>query len=247
VPGVTMTPDEGLVHLVSGVAAIRSVLVQAELDAPVPACPAWDLRALAWHLGDIQRWVRGAIVEGHPNTETPPGPSVRADLLDWFDEGANALIDVLAHVDPAETCWTFGPHPRTAQFWFRRQAHEHAVHAHDAQASAGTTGGVDPQLALDGIDEVVSMFFPRQVRLHRTAALAGSLGLRPTDGDGAAWVLAVDGATDRLPAPPQAVVSGPAEALYLLLWRRIGVTDARLSLEGDPAAARTVLGAALVP
>jgi uncharacterized protein (TIGR03083 family) len=168
----------------------------------------------------------------------------RSGLLAWYDEGAGRMLGLLARTDPEAPCWAFGPKPSTVRFWFRRQAHENAVHAWDAQAAVGPPPPIDPLLALDGIDEVVTMFFPRQVRLARIPPLDRSLGVR-AGADG--WVLAGDGTAYPPVERAEAVVSGPAEALYLLLWRRIGLDDERLGLEGDPAAAAAVLGTAIVP
>jgi uncharacterized protein (TIGR03083 family) len=243
VPAELLTPAAGLVHTQAGIVAVRAVLADADLDARVPACPGWSLRDLARHLGNVHRWVRGAIVEGHPNTPEADGPPDRAGLLAWYDEGATALVDLLARTDPDTPCWGFGPAPRTARFWFRRQAHEHAVHAHDAQQAVGAAHTIDPDLAVDGIDEVVTMFFPRQVRSRRIEALDRSLAVRAESG--ARWVVAGDG-TQRLTLA-DAEVTGPAEALYLLLWRRVRLDDPRLTVDGDRSAAEAVLGTAIVP
>jgi uncharacterized protein (TIGR03083 family) len=243
-----MDPATALGHVRDRVAAARAVLAAGDLDAAVPACPGWALRDLAWHLGDLHRWVRGAIVEGHPNTETPQGPHDRGPLLAWYDQGAGDLFDLLARTDPDTPCWTFGPTPKLARFWFRRQAHEHAVHVVDAQASQGPVGDLSAELALDGIDEVAGMFFPRQVRLHRIEPLTRSLAVRPTEAGHHGWLLAGDGtAVATTGAAPEATVTGTAEALYLLLWHRIGLDDARLTVTGDRAAAHAVLGTAIVP
>jgi uncharacterized protein (TIGR03083 family) len=266
-----MAPETGLEHTRAGIAAVRAVLASADLDTPVPACPAWNLRDLARHLGNVQRWVVGAIVEGHPDTPEVDGPADRDGLLAWYDEGAAALLGALSGADPDAPCWTFGAKPRTVRFWFRRQAHEHAVHAHDARSAVGAPVPIDARLAADGIDEVVTMFFPRQVRLGRTPALTRSLAVRVEDAGAAAaagWVLGGDGVTPPAgragPAGPSrsagsggpdsadsggldAEVAGPAEALYLLLWHRTGLDDPRLTLTGDATAARHVLAAALVP
>jgi uncharacterized protein (TIGR03083 family) len=238
-----LTPAQGLAHTRAGVAAVRTALAEGDPTAAVPACPGWSLRDLAAHVGNLHRWVAGAIVEGHPNTAEVEPPADPAGLLTWYDEGATALLDLLAATDPDSPCWSFGPKPRTARFWFRRQAHEHAVHAYDAQSAVGTPARIEPALALDGIDEVVTMFFPRQVRLGRTPALDRSLAIRADDGS--RWVLAGDG-TEGLTLA-DAEVSGPAEALYLLLWRRITLDDPRLVVDGDRAAAEAVLAAAIVP
>jgi len=252
-----MAYEECVRRLIGQQAVLRAVLESGDLSAAVPACPGWNLTDLAGHIGQLHRWVSVAITQGHPNAPTSRVPAGRAALLDWWDGGAGALVDLLGGTDPDEPCWTFGPHPRTARFWPRRQLHEHAVHAVDALESQGSPvpDSIDPALAADGIDEVAAMFFPRQVRLGRIPALTRSLAVRPTDVAGAGrWVLAGDGldasgaaSEGAGPVPAEATVSGPASALYLLLWRRTGLDDPRLSIAGDESAARSVLGAAIVP
>ena len=252
-----MEPLVGLAHTRAGMDEIRAALADGDLAAAVPACPGWTLDDLVRHVGGIHRWVWGAVVEGHPDTELPAGPAGRAPLIDWYDEGAGRLLDVLVTADPDAPCWTFGPKPSSVRFWFRRQAHEHAVHAVDAAASQARTLPLDPELALDGVDEVVRMFFPRQVRLGRMPPLTRSLALRPVgagagpDGEDGVRVLVGSGLAAEVaalgPGSADATVSGPAEALYLLAWRRIGLDDDRLTLIGDPAAARAVLAAAIIP
>ncbi|HEY6795010.1 MAG TPA: maleylpyruvate isomerase N-terminal domain-containing protein [Kineosporiaceae bacterium] len=230
------------------IVGIREVLATGDLQAAVPACPGWTLHDLAGHLGNVHRWVRGAIVEGHPNTPPEAPPTGREPLLAWYDEGAGGLLDLLAATDPGAPCWTFGPAPKIAAFWFRRQAHEHAVHAHDAAASQGTRRPIETALALDGIDEVVRMFLPRQVRLGRIEPLTRSLEVRPDESGGTSWLLRGDGdGAGADGADAGAVVAGPAEALYLLLWRRVGLGDPRLAVTGDRSAAEAVLGTPIVP
>jgi hypothetical protein len=116
------------------------------------------------------------------------------------------------------------------------------VHAADAAASQGATRPYGAELAVDGIDEVVTAFFPRQVRLGRIPPLPTALAVEPIEGG--RWVLAGDG-TGPAPRTVPAAVSGPAEALLLLLWHRTTLDDPRLVVSGDPAAAGVVLAAAL--
>ena len=118
------------------------------------------------------------------------------------------------------------------------------MHRWDLGAAIGQDVGYPNALAADGVDEVVSMFFPRQVRLGRAAPLSTSLAVRPDGQD--RLVLAGDGTAAR-PGPAAAEVSGPAEALVLLLWGRLGLDDPRLQLTGDRAAAASVLSAGIVP
>ena len=51
------------------------------------------------------------------------------------------------------------------------------MHRWDLGAALGRDPGYPDALAADGVDEVVTMFFPRQVRLQRTAPLSTSLAV----------------------------------------------------------------------
>jgi len=237
--GVALAPLTCLVHLDRAAGDVLARLETGDLDAPVPGFPRWRLTDLAYHLGGIHRWARTAVVAGPSDERTVAGPTDRAALVGWFRAGASALLATLRATDPATPCWTFGPEPRTAEFWFRRQAHEIVLHAYDAAASQGVTTPVVPMLALDGIDEVVTMFFPRQINLGRTASPPVSLALEPDEGG--RWVLTGDD-----PAPA-ATVTGPAEAVLLLLWHRVGLDDPRLAVTGSRADADAVLAVALTP
>ena len=237
-----LPPTAFLPHLEKAAADVAALLETADLDAPVPACAPWRVVDLVQHLGGIHRWARTAIIEGRPGPERDAaGPTDRAALVAWFREGADALVATLAGTDPETPCWTFGPRPRTAAFWFRRQAHETAAHAGDLAAAHGTTRVYGTELARDGIDETVTVFFPRQVRLGRTPPLDHALAVEADEGG--RWVFAGDGS-----APADHVdgtVSGPAEALLPLLWHRIPLDDPRLSVSGDRRAAEAVLACAL--
>jgi uncharacterized protein (TIGR03083 family) len=253
-----LSPAEHLTRLGSAADRFTEVLATADLASAVPSCPGWDLTRLAWHLGDVHRWARRAIVDGHPgDAPDEVGPRDRDELVAWYREGADGLLDALRSADPASGCWTFGPKPRTASFWFRRQDHETWMHLWDAaNAAAAASGGpptghdafLDPALAADGIDEVATMFLPRQVRLERIPPLPRALALQPDDAAGG-WVLAGDGTgpvagTD---VSADACLRGPAEVLLLLLWKRVDLADPRIVLDGDPVAAQEVLFSALVP
>jgi uncharacterized protein (TIGR03083 family) len=234
----------GLDQLESIAADIASRLARVELTAPVPSCPGWSVAVLAGHVGEAHRWAEHAVREGNPNApEVDPPFSDRTELRAWYAESAARLVATLREVGPEHPCWAFGPKPHLAGFWSRRQAHEAAVHRWDLAAAAGADAGYPEPLAVDAVDEVATMFFPRQVRLDRIPPLTASLGISV---DGQEWMLAGDGIAP--PAgPPDATVSGAADALALLLWGRIGLDDPRVSVTGDRSAAATVLSAGIVP
>ena len=237
-----MTPEQGLAEFERHAAAMIDVIAAADPAALVSGCPGWTLADLVTHIGGIHQWAQHAIVHGNADGEpTEPGATDPDTLVRWYAESARDLVDVLRRTAPEAPAWTFGPQ-QTATFWFRRQAHEIAVHLWDARASQGIEGGIEPGIAADGIEEVVTMFFPRQVRLGRTPPLPRALALVTDDGR---WVLAGDGT--QLAPEAATTVSGPTDAVLLLLWNRIGLDDDRLSLAGDEQVAHAVLQAGIVP
>jgi uncharacterized protein (TIGR03083 family) len=235
-----LSSDAALAHLTAAAERFSAALT-GDLAAPVPSCPGWDLRSLAAHLGGVHRWARSALTQPRPDEHSDDRPEPGVDLRPWFDEGAQELIGTLRRTDPATACWTFGPRPGTAAFWFRRQAHETAMHAWDAEHALRDDVTPFPlDLAVDGVDEVVTMFVPRQIRLGRLAPPAQGVELRAPDADGTrAWRLGDRG--------PDAVLSAPAETLLLLLWRRLRPDAAQVAISGDEAAVRALLSAPLTP
>jgi uncharacterized protein (TIGR03083 family) len=242
---VDLPPSACLEHLESGAARFSAVLGGADLAAPVPSCGDWRLLDLTHHLGEVHRWARVAVLEGHPKgaSDDPPDgpPAERDELVAWFGEGVAALLTTLRDAGPDAPCWSFGPKPRTAAFWFRRQAHETSMHARDAEAACGAPGSLAADLALDGIDEALTMFLPRQVRSGRTVLPGTRVALASEEGP--AWEIAGDDA----PAEPAATVHGGAEALLLLVWGRIGADDERIAVTGDRGALDAVLAAGVTP
>jgi uncharacterized protein (TIGR03083 family) len=231
-----------LTSLARDAAAFADLLRTVDLYAAVPDCERWDVVDLAGHLGGVHRWARDAVITGAPGDE-PVGPRQRGELVPWFEEGAAQLLDTLRSTDPGAACWTFGPKPRTASFWVRRQAHETAMHLRDLRRALLIDVPLDPAFAADGVDEVVSVFFPRQVRLERTAPLAAGVRLVAADVPGASWVIAGDG-TDP-DAAYAATLTGSAEDLLLVLWGRGG--GEMPSTEGDSAVVVPFLLATLTP
>ena len=236
-----------LTQLDTAATRFARILAEGDLAAPVSPCPGWTLAELGDHLGGIHQWATHAVVDRTPDGESSPAPKDRGGLVRWYQDSAATLLDTLRATDPATPVWAFGPKPRTAAFWYRRQAHETTIHLWDAASSQGETAPIDAGLARDGIDELLTVFFPRQVRLNRMPALESSLAIR-TGEPGQRWVVAGDGlgpgsAPD---APADATVTGPAEALYLLLWRRIGLEDPRLLVDNS-GAADAVLSSGLTP
>lgn len=149
-------------------------------------------------------------------------------MLDWYDEGLPALIDVLTGADPGEPVWNWSASPATAGFWARRMALETAVHRVDGESAHGRAEPIDPVLAADGIDEVFEVFVPRVLTQGPAPGLDGTLHLHVTDlgggeRDGGEWLVrpAPNGAAvTHEHARADAAVRGPASELLLVLWGR---------------------------
>jgi uncharacterized protein (TIGR03083 family) len=238
-------PQRALVALERAAAEVPVLLAGTDLAAPVPSCPGWSVGGLVAHLGGTHLWAERCVRLGDPHLPEVEAPTTdRAELAVWYRGCADRLVTTLRSTSPDAPCWTFGPRPREAQFWFRRQAHELAVHRWDLGTALGRDLGYPAGLAADGVDEVVTLFFPRQVRLQRIPPLARSLTVAVDDGP--TWTLHGDG-TGEPTGPADAAVTGPAEALVLLLWGRVGLTDPRLTVTGSREAAAAVLSAGIVP
>ncbi len=234
-------PLDHLALLRQETAALADLLASVDLAAPVPSCPGWSVAELGRHTGAVHRWARAALTT-QCAPDLPLGPAADGAVPAWYADAAEALLDALATTPAGQPCWTLAHDRRTAAFWVRRQLHEVTLHRWDASTAAGRPAAVDPAVALDGIEEVREVFVPRQVRLGRVPATDDVVHLRP---DAAGTVLAVG--TGDLGGSPVGTVAGPAEALLLLLWRRIDPTDGRLRVQGDRTAVATVLDRPLTP
>ncbi|MDR7253423.1 uncharacterized protein (TIGR03083 family) [Nocardioides sp. BE266] len=195
-------------------------------DVPITWCPGWTLHDLVDHLGGVHQWAGHAVVAGDPSLE-PVRLERGADLAGWYRTHAVALVDVLGSTPADAPAWTLDKQDQTAGFWRRRQVHETLMHTWDAEEALGTPRPFDPALAWDGVLEVATVMYPRQVRLGRVAPLIPAVRIRGVD-------VAADvtlGTGDPL------VVEGQAEDLLRLLWHRADTSGL------DPRAAALLSGA----
>lgn len=230
-------------HLQREVAAYSAALDRvAEANAwhkPVPSCPGWTVRDLTDHLIGIHYWVIDAI-NNKGGTELERPAATDEELPAAFRTSTSQLLTAL-DTDPATPCWTFGNN-QTVGFWQRRQPHEHQIHRWDLEQALGQSSRLESELATDGIDEVVSFFWPRQVALGRVAEPSERLTLTDRD-TGRTWHLGNLTTTQ----DPVAALTGSPEAVLLALWQRIPLDDPRLSWSGDDGAGRDLLRLKVVP
>ncbi|MFF9344658.1 maleylpyruvate isomerase family mycothiol-dependent enzyme [Streptomyces sp. NPDC014773] len=224
--------------------ALAGAAEAAGTDAPVPACPGWRIRDLLRHTTTVHRWATGFVIEGHREYRADGGePDLDgAALLAHYREGHAALVAALRAAPETLAAWTFLPAPSPLAFWARRQAHETTVHRADAESALPEgPGPVGPELAADGVDELLAGFHARD-RSRVRADRPRTLRIRTTD-TGDVWTVRLSAAppvTERGGAaasgPADAEVSGTAERLYLTLWNRLPASG--VAVTGDPGLLR---------
>ena len=222
---------------------LAGVDAAAAWATPVPSCPGWAIRDLTHHLIGLHYWVTDAV-NGGVGKEAGP-PMAADDRLTAAFVTSSAMLREALDRDPETPCWTFAGDRATGGgtvgFWQRRQPHEHAIHRWDLELSLGLTPTLDPALSSDGIDEVVTMFWPRQVALGRAEEPIEQLQLVAADTD-RSWLLG-----SLSPTNPIATMTGSASDVLLALWKRIPPDSPTLHWSGDQTAGTALLGHKLVP
>ncbi len=214
---------------------------RAGLEAAVPSCPDWAVRDLLHHVGGVHRWATFIVASGRAEDVTDEEQdawffTAPADsrLLTWFRDGHAALVQALEHADPGLECFTFLPVPSALAFWARRQAHETAIHRVDAELAAGAVTPCAPEVAADGIAELLEGFLARPGG-HLVCDPPRTLAAHAAD-TGDRWWLRIgpEGREVRRGTyAADCTLTGSASDLYRLLWNR-GTTDA-VDVGGDPA------------
>lgn len=225
------------------IVGFAGLVANADLDAPVPSCPEWDLGKLTRHAGSVHRWVAHIITTGAHERIGPRDvdlglPEARTGLPAWLAAGAAPLRAALA-TDPATTVWTWAD-GGTVGWWARRMLHETTVHRADAQLALGLEPEIDHAVAADGVEEFLANLPAFALDNIKGLGAGDSLHFHATDGPGEWTVhLTGDGFTWAAEHGKATVaIRGPLADLLLLLYgrRRAHDTD-RFETFGDLAVA----------
>jgi uncharacterized protein (TIGR03083 family) len=233
--------------------ALRAALEEVVAATPdglavaVPSCPDWTVLDLIRHLGSQYHRVRSHVSRGvtsRPDDYPDPagaGLPTGAAAVQWWADEFQELLSLLEALDPHMPAWNWAPQTKQASFWYRRMAHETAVHRWDAQTAAGQVEPIEAKLAADGVAEVLDTLLPAGRRSGPTDR-TGVVQLAATDaahewfvrlrGDGVA-LLDTDTWLDHDDHHPRALARGTASDLVLALFGRVPFDVLEISGETD--------------
>ncbi|MEU4607119.1 maleylpyruvate isomerase family mycothiol-dependent enzyme [Kribbella sp. NPDC023972] len=205
------------------------------LDAAVPSCPGWTVESVVRHVATVYLHKVEVLRLGALPDPWPPDFGGR-DALELYDEARVAIVDALETAGTELETWTFSPDDRTSGFWYRRMALESVVHRIDVEQAHDVVTPIDPDLALDGIDELL---FPN---LGGPWWEEGDTE-HPVDAtvritvEGRAWTVRAD-ATGVAVSPGSegdvaAEIFGSADAVFLWLWGRVDTAAIRSAGDAD--------------
>ena len=175
----------------------RSILdaVKKSPDADVDCRPGWDTTRLLGHVGGVHRFITRIVA--NRATEPLPGeptdkPPADTELWGWYEEGLDALLDALRSIEPTEPVWSWTDRC-DGGFYQRRMAHENTMHRYDAEAATGTPAHIHPELATDGVAEILAVAMRYRGDGRPIEYPGSSMLLVRTDGADRWLVRAMDG------------------------------------------------------
>lgn len=229
-----MTPETYLTRLQSDATRLAEMAAH-DLAAEVPPCPGWTVRDVVVHTGEVysHKVACMRLPDGPEHIEDwNHGPADGEDTLAWFRERYDELVVELTARGPEASSYTWHEPDQTVGFWFRRMAHETAVHRADVESAFDAVTSVDGDLAVDGIDEVLDLFLVYQADdVGPDGPGRGTVAVRTGEHIWRATLSADDVQLSREPGPSGAIVSGEPSELLLWLWGRR--PDTAVTQEGD--------------
>jgi len=226
-------------------AALLAALGPDDWDLATPTCPGWTVRKVVRHIGTAHRWAAAMVHSGEredPRRLDLDFPASNAGYPDWIRTGAAALIRELQEAGEDKPMWSWGV-DQHARFWARRMLHETAMHRGDLEIALGRSPEYDPAVAVDGVDEFLTVLPSAASFEPRVRALTGdgeTLHLHATDAAGASlaaeWLITLEPTGfrwRRSHAKGAAAVRGPVGELYLFVWGRRTPGAKEIEVLGD--------------
>jgi uncharacterized protein (TIGR03083 family) len=224
-----------LTHLRRETERFADVVRKSPLRAHVPAYPDFTVHSLAAHIGRGLRLFHAIAVGGEqPALEAPEG----ADVADWVLAGLAPLVTALGEIPPDQLVpFPHNTGDRPVGLIATVLAVEVGVHRWDVESVLGEHAPVPADLAVQEVENVFGNFAPRLAG-SGVADIGGTVWLRATD-TAAGWSARVsDGrlTTERAadaPADAAVSVTGAAQDIALLVWKRALPPRAELDVAGN--------------
>lgn len=239
-PGAPLADDLLFAALDTAIASMAGIPVE-RYEQPVPSCPDWTVADLLTHTTQVHLWATRRISTA-PGEQAAKSRFPREDmgsgiaLQEAYTRNAQGLVRALRAADLDRVAPTFIG-DRTVRWWLRRQAHETTVHAWDAQAALGAPPPIEPAIAIDGVDELVEVFFVHRFKAEEFGGTGETMHLHATDpvseGTGE-WLVRFEPTgpvITREHAKGDVAVRDTASNLLLFLWSR--AVPATLGTFGD--------------
>jgi uncharacterized protein (TIGR03083 family) len=242
-----------LAHLRTESARFAEVMRAAEPAARVPTCPEWDAADLLWHLAEVQLFwatiVRERLDDPTPAEQAKPErPGDYPALLTLFDEANAALLGALENTADDVPVWSWSE-DASVGFVRRRMAQEALVHRLDAELTVDAVTDLSPELATDGVHEVLRHIHGGFPPWSDYQANGPAGRLRTTD-TGAEWTFQVGGFSGVSPntgtsyanqptvnlidsGAPSFTVAATARDLDAWIWNRPTLAD--VAIDGNTA------------
>lgn len=204
----------------------RSAQDDGSLSARVPSCPGWDIGELVRHTALLYLQKAEVIRTGvKPTGRWIPEDVLALDPAAQLELGYARLTGEFDSHQPSDPAESWMPDDQTVGFWIRRLTHETAIHRYDLETAVGDVQPVDAELAIDGIDEVLTVMVQRGRSMRGSEpnpeGVTGSVVL---ENGGKSWFVGllphdIEVAREAGDAP-DAVISGEPSDVLLWLWGR---------------------------
>jgi uncharacterized protein (TIGR03083 family) len=213
-----------------------------DLDTPVPTCPGWSVADLVRHVAFVYLHKVECMRQGKAPEPWPPDEYREAKPLALFGAAWPQLRARFSAAPPDSATYTWYEPDQTVRFWVRRMAQETVIHRIDAELALRTAvRPVPDDLAVDGIDEVLTVFLGYQSKTwcddfgpdlaqaddRPVLISAGGEGwlVRPAPGG-----VSIEAGIGSGPVAADAAVRGEPDAMLRWLWGR---GDAGVTVEGN--------------
>lgn len=235
---MTLTQERCCELVATEIARLAALTEEADPMTPVPTCGDWTIADLLEHAGTVYRWaaamVRDSAQERYRREEMDwERPEEPTALPTWVAEGAPFAVEQLRAADLSTPMWAWG-WPKAAGFWPRRMVHEMGVHRADAELALGIEPAFDPEVAADGVDELLDNLPYRPGFAAKVANMRAEgevLAFSAPDAD-ASWRIELGSESftwSHSGGPATTTVTAPARDLLLAVYGRPGMVE----LSGD--------------